>query len=99
MMGCLGLLWLPIYYMESRQNASPSIETLKSNSTEDDTCGKKAREKPRKATKIVRATSTAKKLKCIRLCQLMKAIVQFKDRTLSRQSSKAVIFNYYVSNT
>lgn len=55
MMGYLRLLWLPIYYMESRRNASPSIETLKSNSTEDDTCGKKAREKPRKATKIVRA--------------------------------------------
>ena len=25
--------------------------------------------------------------------------MQFKDRTLSRQSRKAVIFNYYVSNT
>lgn len=30
------------FYMESRRNASPSIETLKSNSTEDDTCGKKS---------------------------------------------------------
>ena len=65
MMGCLRLLWLPICYMKSRRNASPSIETLKSDSTEDDIDGKKAREKPRKATKIVRATSTAKKLKCI----------------------------------
>ena len=54
MTGCLRLLWLPIYYMESRRNASLSIETLKSDITEDDTDGKKAREKPQKATKIVR---------------------------------------------
>ena len=84
---------------EIEAKCESSIATLKSDSTEDDTDGKKAREKPRKATKIVRATSTVKKLKCIRLCQFMKEIMQFMDRTLSRQSRKVVIFNYLVSNT
>ena len=36
----LWLLWLPIYNIKSRQNASQSIVTLKSNGIEDDTRGK-----------------------------------------------------------